>query len=358
MKIEKFEELSIEMEAGTYEQNYKAIERTLFFSSFLGNAASIVFAFFFVNNIASTVHSYISGQQYILPVLIVIFLTAYELLKRFVFRRLAVNILTGKSKFTFKNLTGILFVLTLVAGSFYMSLNGARQVVDTTKYVKQNSDSTYVIQKKNIDSTYNSQIASLNTKIQFCYDNAKNRQSNWGLTKREYQQTTGWEADIKVLSTEKNKKLDDLKKGLDTNVDEQLVTVKSNMLTFFLLSSLIEILILIGVGFNAYYWYYSYNEYKLRITRNPNYKKYKLFSYLLTVLYQDGTKVIDDELPGVEGFAKMIEQHDSDATPQDARDFMNIAFQLGIIKQPNDKVKVAVIYSEGQDRIKRYLIIH
>lgn len=358
MKIEKFEKLGTEMESGTYEENYKGIERTLFYSSFLGNIAGVIFAFFFVNQAVSSVHHYVSGQQYILPAIIIVFLSAYELLKRFVFRRFVVNLLTNTKKFTIKNIVGMLFVVTLIAGSFWLSVNGAKQIVDTSKEVAKVSDSTYVTQKKFIDSTYNAEIKVLSDKITFCYDNAKKRDSKWGLSRSEKEDTRRWEADIKALRIEQDQKLEDLKKTVDTKTTTELVTVKSNMVTFFVLSSFIELLILIGVGFNAYYWFYSYNEYKLKITRNPNYKKYKIFVYLLNVLYQSGAKVVDDVVPNDETFIKMIKMHDSDASEKDAEDFMLIAFQLGIVKQPNDNVKLAVSYEEAENRIKRYLIIN
>ena len=358
MKIEKFEKLTNEMETGTYEENYKGIERTLFYSSFLGNIAGVVFAFFFVNKTVSAIHNYVSGQQYILPIIIIIFLSAYELLKRFTFRRFVVNLLTNTKKFSIKNLIGMAFVIALVAGSFWLSVNGAKEVVDTTKDVEKVSDSTYVTQKNIIDSTYNAEIKSLNDKITYCYENAKKRDTKWGLSKSEKQDTRVWEADVKNLRIEKEQKLEALKKTVDAKTSTELVIVKSNMLTFFVLSSLIELLILIGVGFNAYYWFYSYNEYKLKITRNPNYKKYKIFDYLLTIMYQSGTKVKEDVVANSETFIKMIKMHDCDANEKDAEDFMLIAFQLGIVKQPNENVKIAISYEEAQNRIKRYLIIN
>lgn len=357
MKIENFEKLAVEMEEGTYEQNYKSIEKTLYFSSFLGNAASIVFAFFFVNNIVGTIHHYVSGQQYVLPVIIVAFLTAYEFLKRFIFRRLMVNALVDKRKFTVKSISGMLFTIALIAGSFYMSLNGAKQVVDTSAEVQQTTDSTLTKQTVQLDSIYETDVKGLKEKIQFNFDNAKKRGTGWGLTRRESEQISQWETDVRNLHTEKELKLSVLKKELKTKEDSKIVTVQDNKATFFLLSSFIEILILIGVGFNAYYWYYSYNEFKLRVTRNPNYKKYKLFDYLLIVLYQNGAKTTGDDLPDTEGFQKLVRMHDCDATPTDVEDFITIALQLGIIKNPNGTTKVAIPFEAAQDKIKQYLII-
>lgn len=293
-----------------------------------------------------------------MPAIVVVFLTAYEFLKRFIFRRLTVNILTGKSKFTFKNFVGIIFTGLLIAGSFYMSVNGAKQVVDNTKNIQQTSDSTLTTQKEVIDSTYNAEIKVLNDKIKFCYDNAVKRDSKWGLTRSEKEDTRRWETDIKVLKAEKETKLADLQKSIEKKADTEIVSTKSNVFTFFLLSTFIELLILIGVGFNAYYWFYSYNEYKLKITRNPNYKKYKMFDYLLTILYQNGAKVVDDEVPNMEDFVKLIKVHECDATPTDSENFMTMAFQLGIIKQPNEKVKINISLQEAQARIKQYLIIN
>lgn len=358
MKIDKFEKLAIEIEEGTYEQQYSSIERTLFFSSFLGNAASIIFAFFFVNNIVGTIHQYVKGQEYIMPAIIVVFLTCYEFLKRFIFRRLTVNVLTGKSRFTIKNLIGLLFTGLLIAGSFYMSVNGAKQVVDNTKVIQQTSDSTIVTEKNTIDSTYNAEIKALNNKIKFCYDNAAKRESKWGLSRSEKEDTRRWEADVKSLKVEKEQKLAEIKNDVVIKADNKLVEVKSNVFTFFLLSTLIEVLILIGVGFNAYYWFHSYNEYKLKITRNPNYKKFKIFDYLLIVLYQNGAKVIDDEVPNVEDFVKLVKVHDCDASEKDSENFMLMAFQLGIVKQPNDKIKINVTYETALTRVKQYLIIN
>lgn len=357
MKVEEFEKLATEMETGTYEKNYKGIERTLFYTSYLGNIASVIFASVYVFSISKNIHSYINGQQYVLPVLIIGFLASYELLKRFIFRRLTINILTRKNKFTVKNIAGIFFSLALISGSFWLSMNGSKQTVNNSIVIKQNSDSIYNVQKVAIDTTYNVQIKSLNDKINFCYNNAKARNGNWGLTKREREDTKGWENDIKSLRTEKEQKENDLQKSIEANTSTELTTTKSNMLTFYVLSFVIECLILIGVGFNGYYWFYSYNEAKQEIVRNPNYKKYKNFKYMLIILFQNGAKVAEDQLPTVEAFKKMIKLHDSDCTPQDAEDLMLVGFELGIIKKPNDTVKANTTLDIALDRIKQYLIV-
>lgn len=356
MKIEKFEQLQQEMEEGTYEKNYASIERTLYFSSFLGNLASVVFAFFFVNMITGTIENFIPGQGVIFPILIIIFLSAYELLKRFVFRRLVVNFLIGRKKIAVKTVAGLAFTAMLIFGSFYLSLNGAQEVVDNTEKIQYNIDSVYVAEKKSLETFYDTEVEEIKDKIDFAFNNARNR-GDGGLGPRETKNVARWEQDIKDLRAKEAKELKQLKDKLYKENERSFDKIKENKTAFIVLSTLIELLILIGVGFNAYYWFYSYKEFKNKVSRSPNYKKYKAYKYLLVVLYQNGNKQIGDELPTTNQFIQLVNEHDIEVTRKDIMNFLSVIQQLGVVRVKSNRRRVSIVYEDAQDKIRDYFVI-
>jgi hypothetical protein len=58
-------------------------------------------------------------------------MTGYELFKRFAFEQLTFSIFRNKL-ITINNIIGLLVCGSLVAGSFYLSLNGAHRLIDTS----------------------------------------------------------------------------------------------------------------------------------------------------------------------------------------------------------------------------------
>ena len=92
MKLDKFNKLKLKLEVHKLEQNYFTLDRILYYFSFLGNILSIVFSYFFVKNATDAIPEFFSGQATVIAFFIIVFMTGYELLKRFSFEQLVTYI--------------------------------------------------------------------------------------------------------------------------------------------------------------------------------------------------------------------------------------------------------------------------
>ena len=141
MKLEKYEKLKQKLEVLKLEKNYSSLNTTLYYFSFLGNIFLIYFGYFFIKTITDSLPDLFPYQNFFFTIFIALFLTGYEFTKRFVLQQTASEIITGK-KFTLSlGIAGVVSAI-LIAGSFYLSLNGAHRLVDNTQTITQSVTTT------------------------------------------------------------------------------------------------------------------------------------------------------------------------------------------------------------------------
>ena len=131
MNLDKFFKLKNNLETFNFENNFNSLSKTLYYFSFLGNIFLVLFSYFFIKNVTNNIPTLFTGQGVFFSIFIILFMVGYELFKRFAFEQLTSTILRLR-KFTFNILLGTLVSLVLVAGSFYLSLNGAHRLIDTS----------------------------------------------------------------------------------------------------------------------------------------------------------------------------------------------------------------------------------
>ena len=141
MKLDKFNKLKLKLEVHKLEQIYFTLDRILYYFSFLGNIFLIYFGYFFVKSITDSIPSLFPFQDTFFTIFVALFLTGYELTKRFVLEQLSITILQVK-KFTTSIAFGILICTGLIAGSFYLSIKGAHRLVDNTESIQTTVEAT------------------------------------------------------------------------------------------------------------------------------------------------------------------------------------------------------------------------
>ena len=102
-------------------------------------------------------------------------------------------------------------------------------------------------------------------------------------------------------------------------------------MAFVLISTLIELVILIGVYFNEYYKFRSYKEFRNRLEKDPNYQKWMIYDQMLSIIYTEDTKM-NQKLPSNKNIADMCKVNDIIVMPKDVTDFLKVMNNLNIIK--------------------------
>ena len=113
MKLDKYFRLKNDLETFNFEKNFNSLSKTLYYFSFLGNIFLILFSYFFIKDVTNSIPMLFTGQGVFFSIFIILFMTGYELFKRFSFQQLTGTILRLR-KVTINIVLGILVVAEVV----------------------------------------------------------------------------------------------------------------------------------------------------------------------------------------------------------------------------------------------------
>jgi hypothetical protein len=333
MKLDKFDRLKIKFEVLKLEKNFFTLDRVLYYFSFLGNIFLIYFGYFFIKSITDTLPNLFPYQNTFLTVFIALFLTGYELTKRFVIEQFTVSALQIK-KFTLGLLFGFIVSISLVIGSFYLSLNGAHRLVDSTEQIQQTVDQNISIKADSISKYYDNEIQYYRTQP------ANTRQD------RRYRDSI-----VSSLQAIKDDKLSKVEFKTEDKSKLSLDKNKENDTAFIFMTFFLEFIIILGVGFNSFYLLGSYNETK-ELLATPKYRQLELNLQLLKLYFQSGKKVRGDQTLSVIKLISIVKNQKLNCTQSEVRNFIVLCSELGIIKEVRSRRKeYQVDYEEAKKLI-------
>ena len=335
MKLEKYEKLKQKLEVLKLEKNYSSLNTTLYYFSFLGNIFLIYFGYFFIKTITDSLPDLFPYQNFFFTIFIALFLTGYEFTKRFVLQQTASEIITSK-KFTLSlGVAGVISAI-LIAGSFYLSLNGAHRLVDNTQTITQTTTNTTDAKKDSIFRYYEKEIA---------YYRSQPRR-----TKSERRYNDSIEASLKekrdiAFKNEDNKSLGVSETVLDRN--------KENDTAFLFMTFFLEMIIIIGVAFNAYYTIGSYQE-TTKLLQTPKYKQYIANLKLLSLYYNNGKKIPGNPTLSVNKLVSLVKAQKLPITNSEVRDFIILCGELDIVEEVRNRRKqYKMTYNEALEIMRK-----
>ena len=311
MKLDKYFKLKNDLETFNFEKNFNSLSKTLYYFSFLGNIFLVLFSYFFIKDVTNSIPVLFTGQGVFFSIFIILFMTGYELFKRFAFEQLTSTILRLR-KFTLNILVGIVVSITLVAGSFYLSLNGAHRLIDTSSTIEQTVDLNVSKQADSIAKYYDKEIEFYRNQT------AKTRPD------RRYRDSI-----VAVLQKTKDDKISIIESKNTNKSVSQLDKIQENSLAFAIMVFFLELIILIGVAFDAYYVWTSFDEMKSLLS-TPKFKQLELHLRLLKLYFQNGRKKEQDP---VLSRSKLIALASSSKIPCNQKDingFISLCSELEI----------------------------
>jgi len=373
MDLKKYDELRKKIHTKDFEGKNRGLNNWLYKLSFLGNLGSIFFAYFLVfpalNKAIST--NLLQGQwgMVLAMFITILVLVSFETIKRLLIKNLSFDLVKSKFKIMKASILGwFIFSTAIVCLSFYLSLSGAR-----------NFASTSVIKNVVIENTMDSQVDSLNIvygdRISiFENDNTALRSVNTDLrqkladtplnyptTRRGYQDNI--DKNTETINTNQAR-IDELNEELQLVVAElrqdtgaQKTQNKDddfkNILLFILLSTSIEVLIIVGVYFREYY---EYNVYMANQERLESvYIKRDRYSVMLKFIYQEG-KLGPNER--VMAGAKIIELVEENSRIQNPKKFVENFLQdmetLGIFVTQGKRRLTNATYQEALSLVENF----
>lgn len=334
MKIDKYNKLKLKLEVHKLEQNYFTLDRILYYFSFLGNIFLIYFGYFFVKSITDGIPPLFPYQDTFFTIFVALFLTGYELTKRFVLEQLSISILQIK-KFTTSIAIGSLICLGLIAGSFYLSIKGAHRLIDNTETIQTVVEANTSQKTDSIAKYYDKEISYYRSQP------ARSR------AERQYRDSI-----VASLQQIKDSKLAEVENKTQERAAGKLDVSNENSTAFFFITVFLELLILIGVGFNAFYTIGSYDETK-KLLQTPKFKQLELNLKLLRLYYQNGKKLAGDPTLSYNKFQSLVQTQGIYCSQKDLKAFVTLCQELEIIRDSRGRRKeLTITYDQAKKLIE------
>ena len=339
MKIDKFNKLKLKLEVFKLEQNYLTLDRILYYFSFLGNIFLIYFGYFFVKSVTNSIPALFPFQDMFFTIFVGLFLTGYELTKRFTLEQFFTTVLQVKK------MTGGIFVAGmiccfLIAGSFYLSIKGAHRLVDNSEIIATAVDSTTTLKQDSIAKYYDNEI------LYYRNQSARTRSD------KKYRDSI-----VNVLQQTKDTKIQQIEAKTEAKTGTALEKNSENSAAFLFITIFLELIVLIGVGFDAFYTLGSYEETK-KLLQTPKFKQLELNLKLLKLYYQNGKKVVGDQTLSFNKFQSLVQTQKIDASQKDLKAFTVLCQELDIVKEFRGRKKQFMItYQEAKDLLENQEVI-
>jgi hypothetical protein len=223
--------------------------------------------------------------------------------------------------------------LTLVTGSFYLSLNGAHRLIDTKDIVQITVDSSINTQTDSLVKYYDKEISFYRS------------QPTRTRADRQYRDSI-----VGILQKTKDEKISLVESKISSKSTDKLNKVQENSTAFAIMVFFLELIILIGVAFDAYYVWTSYDEMK-QIVNTPKYKQLELNLRLLKLFYQNGRKKEQDLTISKSKMISLVNASKISASQKEINDFLALCSELEITSGTRRKK----VYNMGYEKAKGFL---
>lgn len=352
MKIEDYKKLSESINNQNFNKGYKNINTLMFVLSIFGHFASIFLAYFMLSKIFFEV---MTDNVFVVFFATIILLSGLELLKRDIFDKFSIQYLKTKS-LTKDVLPLFLLSLFIISLSFYASISGAKEFSSKSTQIENNKKELVQAYDDSLSIIYSQktlnieeEIKAYKTKIEekdkeqliinkslqdkgFLNSSERERNKQLAIEKSDLDSKVKEnESKIKDINDEKNTKVAEYEEKVTLESNDKKTDNGKNSLMFIIISTLIELVILAGVYFNKYYKYRSYNEFKTKVERDPNYQKWVAYESILSVIYSKDSG-INDKIPSNKNIVDMCKVNDVVVLPKDITDFMKLMINLKIIR--------------------------
>lgn len=366
MEIEKYRKLREEIRNNSFEKKYLSVDWILYYASFFGNIASIFFAFFlWFPSLLKTITLHVADNALTYGVAVVstvILLSLVEFLKRGILGIFSTEFIGAKNKIANRNIFGLLIFSIMIMGlSFYFSINGAIEFSRTSEKTNVHVEANSKIMLDSLVKMNELEKAPINEELTSLRESNKNIREKRDNTPMEQRRTRNdynrlIDENEKLIASN-TKKLEDVdvnfKKRISTLKQEELAhktknakSDEGNVLLFLLVSTFIEIIIVIGVYFRQLYTHHSFYEAEEKL--EPLLKKRDKYEHLLRIIYKNGEVKQDEQIISLTKLTEIVKSKGSQYTAKHVKDFYSEMSHLGAFRVAANKRYSLVSYEEAK----------
>lgn len=390
MRHNDYKNLKDEVKNKNFFNGYKVFSKLSYYLSFVGNFFSVFLAYFFINDVISqTVLDGAESSLTMVAAISLLILFTVELVKRFVFDKFSLEAIKQKFKFNNPEMNILsFFSLLLIAASFYLSLNGAKEYASKDKQIQENTEvviDTYtdslnikynkkttvyemdISKLREANLSYDDRLKMLDDKDEnLSNDSWQDRQEKRRIKDerksirddkdRNIEQMDKLEIKIKEVKTEKEIDLSKFEKKQLAKAGSKIEENADNPIRFLIFSTIIEFVILFGIFFINYYKVRSLEDYENLVAKNPKYKMFNQWNELLTMIYSKDTQ-LGDTLPYKTEMGKLIKANALDFSQKELDDALKVFTHLRILKKKGNKKAISLGEEDAREMIKEHFKI-
>jgi len=372
MDLKKYDELRKKIDTKDFEGNNRGLDKWLFRFSFIGNISSIFFAYFLVfpSLLKAINTNFLTGDwgTAIAFGLTLVFLTIFEITKRYFIRNFSNDFVVNKRKIGFKMLSWLTISITVIILSFYLSITGSKNLATTSSIKNAIVQTEVTSETDSLASIYdirkqpyvddNISLRAVNTDLR---QKLANTPLNYPTTRKGYQDNIDKNTE---LIRENDAKIGGIDAELQLAVGEikqEFVETKSgnetedskNKLLFIIIVCFNELIIIGGLYFREYF---EYNLYVINQDRFEKiYKKKDRYRALVTFIYRDGKLTIGDRvMSGLELKTAVAEKANIQNSNKFVDEFLHDMDRLGIFTTIGKRRNIASSFTEALDIIENY----
>lgn len=353
MNIEKFKKLRETIEVNTFELSYKWIDKISSVFAILAQITSVGFGYIFLSDLIFDSTDNFWGKVIIVPLIALISLSTFELLKRFLFRQTTLNYFITRS--ISKEVLGTAILsAALIILTFYLTLSGAKNMGDRSKHIESVTETKINNKTDSITKIFDGKIALLqkdkDTYLQMITSGTKSRE----LRTQYNTLLESTNNDIKKLEADKEDKIKEYQTFETGKASVKQKEVSKNIVSFLILSTCIELFILLGVWFHTYFDFRTFKEFSDRVSSQANFKKFLTNEKLLEMIFNKGKVKIGDTLDSSSHIKRLSLIKGINVTDKQIADFFVLTKHLKITDTVSKKRIVEKSYEEAKLIISDY----
>jgi len=293
----KYKQLAARFNTDFYSA-YSGIDLILHWSSYLGHVLSAFFSYYYLHQIVADVAAGHGVNSLIIDIPVILLLVGLEFAKRFVLDRFSSEHVSANFKIKSGLISLVISALFLAGISSYMSIDGAGRLAQTgdklevksTRDIKVLTDSIVQVRNKDLikleeEAKRLDQLA-LSKADQVAEIKNKTARDLAAEQARE-SSTRAREARSRVdsFNVKTEREISQLKTIVNTSKEKEILKSDGNSFKFYIISGIIELVIIIGVWFRRFYNWKSKEDYKKLVCSSENYKRWNLAQWVLDVFH-------------------------------------------------------------------------
>lgn len=363
MDLKKYDELKKKISKKDFEGNNEGLDKWLWRFSFIGNASAIFFAYFLVYPaLHKTIGLHLLSGFWGIAIaflLTILFLTIFEVTKRYSVRNFSNDYVYSHKKITPKIIGWLGVAITIIVLSFYLSIAGSKNLASTSVFKNEVAETEIVSKTDSLASIYSEKklvYENDNERLRTVTNNLREKLVETPLeyvtARREYQTSIDKntqainvnQVEIDRINGELNVKLTELKTELDISKETHRDEDTKNIFLFIIIVIFNELVIIGGIYFREYYEHtlYELNRQKYEKVH----QKKDRYRALTIFIYNKGAAMVGDTvISGLE--LKKIVGEKTNISNKFVDEFLYEMDNLGIFLVSGKRRYIAKPYNEA-----------